>query len=138
MNLTEMLQGYVLKERELPDKALAIKEGVSNEVLFIILKGQMKVKKNVKAGLVTVDVLKPGAVAGEITLFSGAQAAASASVMAEGPVRVGILDRPRLIRDLEGLSPRVKELFGVLAARLRQATDEVASHEGAGRESCSG
>jgi hypothetical protein len=46
----------------------------------------------------------------------------SASVVADGPVRVGVLDIERLIKEYEAVSPRLRALFRSMTTKLRETT----------------
>jgi hypothetical protein len=47
----------------------------------------------------------------------------SASIVADGTVRVGVLDGERLLRELESISPHLKSLIRTLMVRLKETTD---------------
>jgi len=125
MTIDRMVYGYVASEERYPDKAVIIEEGNKGDWVYVILKGRAKVKRKTRKGVVTIDTLKEGDIFGEMVLLMTGQELRSASVVAEGPVRLGVLDSERLVKDYGLLSPQLRALFRSLIRRLKEATDEV-------------
>ena len=118
---------YLVKEENYPDSKVIVKEGSPGDWLYVILEGQAKVKKKAPKGLVTVGTLKEGDIFGEMAfwtaLWQHPQRIRSASVIADGPVRIGVMDGERLRREFESISPRLKSLIRALMLRLKETTD---------------
>jgi|GEM_PF-330173 len=117
--------GYVASEEQFPDKAVIIEEGASGRWIYVLLEGRAKVRKKSGGLMVTLYTLKPGAVFGEMGLFIGDDSLRTASVVADGPVRVGILDYDKVFKLYDALSPQLKGLIRSLFIRLRDTTDRV-------------
>jgi len=124
MPIDSMVYGYIASEEDYPDKKVLIEEGAKGDWIYILLKGEAKVKKNTPKGKITIDSLKEGAIFGEMTLFFKENAVRTATIVANGPVKVGILDKERLDREFESLSPQLKGLIRVLISRLKSTTNK--------------
>jgi CRP-like cAMP-binding protein len=116
---------FLAKEVTYPDGAVIVSEGGPGDWIYVILDGKAKVKKTTVKGQVTVDTLGEGEIFGEMALWQTQQRVRSASIVADGPVRLGVLDSERLRRDYEALSPRLKALIRTLILRLKETTDRV-------------
>ena len=127
MSIDPLIYDYVSREKDYPDKAVILEEGRGGDWIFIILEGQVKVKKRSQKGMVTLDTLKEGEVFGEMVLFEGTKGKRSASIVADGAVVIGILDTLRLLRDWESLTLQSKKLAQNLVKRLRESTNKAVS-----------
>jgi len=128
MGIEELLRGYVAKEETYADKAVIVEEGAKGIWAYAILEGQAKVKRRTARGMVTMDILKKGAVFGEMVLFGKekGQGIRSASVIAaHGPVKLAVLDSHRLIQDYEALSPRFQAIISSTVGSLKAVTDKI-------------
>jgi CRP-like cAMP-binding protein len=122
MNLLE----YLASEFTCPDGAVIIEEGSKGDWIYVILEGYAKVKKRTPKGMVIIDTLKQGDVFGEIAFLEGETAGRSATVVAaEGPVKVGILDKDSLARQYNEMSPMLRALTRSLATKLRETTSKI-------------
>jgi len=72
--------------------------------------------------MITIDTLREGAVVGEMVMLKNSEGLRTASVVADGRVRLGILDKERLQREYELLSPQLRSLIKTLALRLEETT----------------
>ena len=124
MAVDQLLYVYVLNEEDYPTNAVIVKEGSKGGWMYLILEGKVKVKKNTPKGMVAIGSLKEGDIIGEMTLFEAivAERTRTASVVADGPVRVGVLDTDRLLKDFESVSPQLKGLIKTLVKRLSDTT----------------
>jgi CRP-like cAMP-binding protein len=126
MTIDGQVYGYVADEETYPDKAVIIEEGSKGDWVYVILKGSAKVTKKTQKGAVTLDILREGDVFGEMVLLETGQELRSASVVAvDGPVRLGVLDSERLVKDYGTLSPQLRALMRSLIRRLKETTDSV-------------
>jgi len=126
MTIDGQVYGYVAEEETYPDKAVIIEEGSKGDWVYVILKGSAKVTKKTRKGAVTLDTLREGDVFGEMVLLETGQELRSASVVAaDGPVRLGVLDSERLVKDYGTLSPQLRALMRTLIRRLKETTDSV-------------
>ncbi|MBN1626552.1 MAG: cyclic nucleotide-binding domain-containing protein [Deltaproteobacteria bacterium] len=124
MPVDEFTYAFIAKEENYSDNDYIIKEGTSGDWVYIILKGKVKVKKMTAKGLITVDTLREGEIFGEMILWQAGRGARTASVVADGPVKVGVLDTEALLKEYEKLSPRLKGLMKSLIKRLSETTQK--------------
>ncbi|MFH1630132.1 MAG: cyclic nucleotide-binding domain-containing protein [Pseudomonadota bacterium] len=128
MDINQLVHLYLSNEETYESGEIIIEEGTKSDWVYIILEGRVKVTKRTESGVVTIDILKKGAVFGEMALFEKAQAPRSASVIAaDGAVKVGVLDFQLLLKDYESLSPQLRSLLKALVMRLRESTEKVAA-----------
>jgi CRP-like cAMP-binding protein len=125
MKIEQLLEGYVRDRREVPSGSVIIMEGRKTEWIFMLLKGQAKVKQKTAAGTVTLDILREGSIIGEMSLLGDSLGVASASVVADGPINLAVLDRDALLKDFQALSPQLRETVSAILRRLKEATEEV-------------
>jgi cAMP-dependent protein kinase regulator len=124
MNLME----YLASEFTCQDGSVIIEEGSKGDWLYVLLEGYAKVKKRTPKGMVIIDTLKPGDIFGEIAFLEGETASRSATVVAaEGPVKVGILDKESLAGQYNEMSPMLRALTRSLATKLRETTSKICS-----------
>lgn len=125
MAVNSLLFGYIVDEQEHPDKKIIIEEGSIGDWVYLVLEGRVKIRKKTSRGFVTLATLEQGAIFGEIPLFLKRDKVRTATVQADGPVKVAILDTARLDREFELLSPQLKTLLKTLARRLSDTIDMV-------------
>jgi CRP-like cAMP-binding protein len=122
MSIDEFIFAFVAKEEIYKDNDHIIKEGASGDWVYLIIEGKVKVKKMTSKGLLTIDTLKEGEIFGEMILWQSGRGARTASVIADGAAKVGVLDTEALLREYEKLSPRLKDLMRSLIKRLNETT----------------
>jgi len=123
MAIDSIIYVYVVKEEVIQPNVSIIEEGAKGDWLFVVLKGKVKVKKRIQKRLVTIDTLGEGAIVGEIPFLLKTQdKLRTASVVSEGMVKLGILDKERLEKEYELLSPQLKSLIKTLVLRLKETT----------------
>ena len=127
MSIDPFFYTYVASEETYKDKEVIIKEGSKGFWVYVILEGQAKVTQKTPEGLVVVDTLREGDVFGELVMFEQGGGTRSATVSANGPVRVGILDTERLSNEYNILSPQLKELISALITRLKDMTKKAST-----------
>ncbi len=66
-------------------------EGEAGDAMFLVRRGEVAIRKQGKAGPLTLAVLPPGTIVGEMSLLDGAPR--SASIVAEGDVGLVVFDR---------------------------------------------
>lgn len=125
MTIDGIVYGYMVDEQDYPDKKVILEEGSVGDWVYVVLEGQVKIKKKTPKGMVTLSTLGEGAVFGEMPLFLKRNKIRTATVQAHGPVKVGILDTARLDREFELLSPQLKSLIKTLARRFTETTDKI-------------
>lgn len=122
MPLDSSITEYIVKEEIFEPDSTILREGKRGDWVFILLEGRLKIKKRTGKGLITVDTLREGAIVGEMVMLKNSEGFRTASVVADGRVRLGILDKERLQREYESLSPQLRSLIKTLALRLEETT----------------
>ena len=124
MAIDNIIYSYIVKEEIVQPNVTIIKEGAKGDWMYIVLEGKVKVKKATPKGLVTIDTLGEGAVIGEIPFLLKTDKLRTSSVISEGVVKIGTLDKERLEKDYESLSPHLKSLIKTLVMRLKLTTQK--------------
>jgi CRP/FNR family transcriptional regulator, cyclic AMP receptor protein len=128
MDIEPLVSPYLAGEETYQSGDVIIEEGSKGNWVYIIFEGQVKVTKRTSVGMLTIDVLKQGAIFGEMALFGKAPGARSASVIAaDGSARVGVLDMDELIRDYESLSLQLRSLIKALIMGLKESNEKAAA-----------
>ena len=122
MTIQQFIYGYLAGEEVYKDNDFIIREGSSGDWVYIILDGRVSVKKMTPRGLVTLANLREGDIFGEMVLWQAGKGTRTASIMADGQVKVGILNIDQLRQDYESISPRLKSLMNSLITRLEETT----------------
>jgi len=125
MAIDPVIYGYVVKEEKYPDKAVIIEEGSKGEWAYIVLEGKVKVAKMAPKGIINVDTLGEGSVFGEMAMFMREGSLRTASVIAHGPVLVGVFDSAKLFDAYAGVPRQIKSLFETMIKRLGETTNAV-------------
>jgi CRP-like cAMP-binding protein len=126
MTIDPVIYSYVSEEERYPPDAAIVKEGDRGYWVYIILEGRCKVKKRSSRGTITLASLQVGDIFGEMSFFIRNRLPRTTTIVADGPVLVGILDTDRLNKELKKLSPRLKQVVEMMFNRLREASDKVA------------
>lgn len=128
VEIDTLISAYLANEEKYKSGEIVIEEGSKGDWVYVVLEGQVKVTKRTSAGMLTIDILRRGAIFGEMALFGKALEARSASVIAaDGPARVGVLDTRQLIDDYESLSQRIRLLIKALVMRLKESNEKAAT-----------
>jgi CRP-like cAMP-binding protein len=125
MALESFMYGYIVKEEVFPDQATIIEEGKYGDWVYVIMAGRVKTKKRTSKGMFTIDTLGEGAVVGEVPFLKKTDRLRTASIIADGQVKLGLLDKERLEKEYEALSPQLKSLIRTIAVRLDETTKRV-------------
>ena len=126
MGVDAFLYGYIVSEESYEGNDYIIREGSKGDWVYVILEGKVKVKKMTSRGMVIIDTLKEGDIFGEMILWQLGKGDRNASVIADGPVKVGILSTENLLHEYEAVSPRIKLLLKSLMKRLAETTKKAA------------
>jgi CRP/FNR family cyclic AMP-dependent transcriptional regulator len=122
MVIDSIIYAYIVKEEVVQPNFTIIKEGAKGDWFFVVLEGKVKVMKRTPKRLITIDTLEEGAIVGEIPFLLKTHQLRTASVISEGVVKLGILDKERLEKEYELLSPQLKSLIKTLVLRLKETT----------------
>ena len=128
MNIDPLMSAYLADQETYKPGDVIIEEGSKGDWVYIVLEGQVKVTKRTSVGLLTIDVLKKGAIFGEMALFGKALQARSASVIAaDGNARVGVLDTHQLMEEYESLSLELRSVIKALITGLKESNGKAAA-----------
>jgi CRP-like cAMP-binding protein len=122
MVLESFIYGYIVKEEFFPDQAVIIEEGKYGDWVYVVMEGRVKTKKRTSKGMLTINTLGEGSVIGEIPFLKKTDRLRTASIVAYGQVRLGVLDKDRLEKEYEALSPQLKSLCRTMVLRLEETT----------------
>ncbi|UCG13767.1 MAG: cyclic nucleotide-binding domain-containing protein [Deltaproteobacteria bacterium] len=108
-------------EYEDGDQILA--EGSESDCnIYVLLDGQVKVTKGTEKGQATLALLEEGDVLGEGSFLAQRVGARSASAVAQGKVKLGILDHEKLAAEYKNLSPIFQKMLKDLSERFSKTT----------------
>jgi len=126
MPIDPVVYEYIASEVECPANQVIIEEGSKGDWVYVVLEGQVKVKKRTPKGLVVIDTLSEGELFGEIAFLEGEEADRSATVIAaEGSVRLGILNKELLIAHYSAMSPTLRAIIKSLSLKVRETTTRI-------------
>ncbi|UCG13654.1 MAG: cyclic nucleotide-binding domain-containing protein [Deltaproteobacteria bacterium] len=108
---------------EFDDGKLIIIEGQKTDRnVYVILAGQVRVVKETEKGQVHLALLEEGDIFGEVSFLAQERGTRSASVIARGKVKVGILDPEKLTVQYRSLSPTFQKILRDLSERFSRTT----------------
>lgn len=114
---------YIASEQDFRDGDLIIEEGQFSDWLFVIMEGNVRIVKESPKGKVTIATLGPGEILGELGFIESGRKGRSASAVAKGPVRVGVLDKEKLSAEYKSMSPTFRAILKILVQRVRYTTE---------------
>jgi CRP-like cAMP-binding protein len=123
MTLESFIYGYIVREEVFPDETTIFEEGKYGDWVYIVMEGRVKTKKRTSKGMLTINTLGEGSVLGELPFLRKTRR--TASVIADGEVKLGLLDKGRLEKEYEALSPLLKSLVTTTVLLLEEATSKV-------------
>lgn len=127
MALDPILHKYVSSQESYNDKDIIIEEGGHGDWVYLILEGQVKVKKKADRKSLTITTLKAGSVFGELIYLQGKKGPRTASIVADGPVTVGLLNIELIEKEYSMVSPLLKKIISNLTTRLQDSTNHLVS-----------
>ena len=114
------LKNYITEEVDFPDNALILDEGCKFNAVYLVLEGQVKVRKKTDNGAMTLETLKTGAIVGELCLLLQDARLSAASVVADGAVRLAALDTEKILDDYHSMGNKPRELLdGIMTSLLK-------------------
>ncbi|MFH1138492.1 MAG: cyclic nucleotide-binding domain-containing protein [Pseudomonadota bacterium] len=123
MVLQEIIKNYVKQKKAYKDQEVIIEEGEPLTGAFLIIEGQVKIKKRTAKGQIILEVLKQGSIIGESSIFYRDLTVRSATVSADGQVFIGVLDPIETQTDLEMLSEQQSQLINSLTLSLKRTNE---------------
>ncbi len=122
---------YVMGEYSYKDGATIVKEGKYGKWMWVIYEGTVKITRQTSKGTITLARLGEGCFIGTIRALIHGEYSRSATAIAEGKVRLFILEAEPLQREYAALSENFKKILISLDYRLRQINDNaVAAYVG--------
>jgi len=121
MNIPTQLEAYIAAEESYLDGAVIADENSHGDWMYILLEGRAKLKKKTPDGDMVIDRLKAGNIFGEMNLFDTSRSSRFATLVADGPVVVGVLDIRKLHQDWIALSPSLRALIVSLIRKRYEA-----------------
>jgi CRP-like cAMP-binding protein len=118
---------YIQDEETYSDGAVIFEEGGFSDWVYVIMEGEVKLTKKMPTGHVTVAKLGKGDFIGELEFLDMGKEPRSATVIAVGEVKLGVIDRDKLRREYDSLSPDFRKVIRTLVQRLRRITLQAAS-----------
>ena len=120
MTLETFIYGYIVREEVFPDQTTIFEEGKYGDWVYIVMEGRVKTKKRTSKGMLTINTLGEGSVLGELPFLKRTRR--TASIIADGEVKLGLLDKDRLEKEYEALPPQLKSLVTTTVFLLEEAT----------------
>lgn len=107
--------------REFPPGATLFREGETGSEMFVIQSGQVQISKRVANGDKVLATLGPGEFLGEMAILNSKPRVATATVTAEAPARVLVIDAQRFEQMIANNREITLRLIKKLASRLDSA-----------------
>jgi len=107
------------------DGAVIIREGSFGEGTYVLLDGKVEISRKIDGKKVVIAVLEKGDVFGEISYID--RQPRSASVIAMGDVKVGLLNKDYLEAEMNKTSEEFRMIMKAITNRLRKTTGELVS-----------
>lgn len=117
---------YILDEEHFSDGKTIVREGTHGKWIWVLLEGKAKVTKDTSRGPMTVLHLGEGCYIGTFSSLLFHDYARSASVIAMGDVRLGLLDTQRLASEFYTLPNDFRLMLASLDRRLKKTTERAA------------
>jgi CRP/FNR family cyclic AMP-dependent transcriptional regulator len=102
---------------------IVLEGGETDRAVFVVLEGQVQVVKETEKGQVNVAVLEEGDIFGEVSFLAQKRGRRSASVVARGRVKIGILDQEKLTAEFRRLSPTFQKMLRDVSERFSKTTE---------------
>ncbi len=119
----------IVDEERYTDGQPIFMEGKFGRWVYVILDGKADVVKKTPEGNTQLLRLGSGTYPGSILFFTD-EKARSTSLLASGPVHLGVLDIERLYSEFSGKSPEFQSLATGMARRLKKMTDTAVRYSG--------
>lgn len=107
------------------DGAVIIREGSFGEGTYVLLDGKVEISRKIDGRKVVIAALEKGDVFGELSYID--RQPRSASVIAMGDVKVGLLNKDYLEAEMNKTSEEFRMIMKAITNRLRKTTGELVS-----------
>ena len=105
---------------------ILLEGGETDRAVSVVLEGQVQVVKETERGRVTVAVLEEGDIFGEASFLAQKRGRRSASVLAKGKVKIGVLNQEKLTAEYGRLSPTFQKMLRDLSEAFTKTTLQTA------------
>lgn len=113
----------IIVKENYKDGQSIINEGSFGEGTYVILEGKVEISKKINNEKIVITCLKKGDIFGEMSFID--RQPRSASVIAIGDVKIGILDKDFLENEINKTSEDFRLIINALTERLRKTTSEL-------------
>ena len=114
---------YIVDEEEYHNGRMVVKEGGHGKWIWVVLEGTVRVSKETPKGSVTLARLGEGSYIGSFTSLLFQDMVRSATAIAEGDARLGLLDTQRLAEEFRVLPGTFRTILISLDRRIKAMTD---------------
>lgn len=122
MTLGDLSKDYNLIEFEdYADGDIIFNEGTPGDWIYVVIKGEVEIFKNIRGKKVVVDSLKEGDLFGEISFVDKNPRSAGARAVGD-KVTLGLFDKDFLAQEYNKLPSNFRVIFDAMARRLRKMT----------------
>jgi CRP/FNR family transcriptional regulator, cyclic AMP receptor protein len=111
---------HVIEQEDYQAGDIIFDEGTSGDWVYVIMKGEVEIYKNVRGKRIVIDKLLEGDLFGELSFIDKKPRSAGARALTD--VTVGLFDRNYLIEQYNKLPNNFRVIFSALAKRLRKMT----------------
>jgi len=115
---------YIPLVEKYKDGDIIITEGIVSNNAYIVLSGKVRVVKIIQDRQVVISILEKGDVFGEMGLIG--EAPRSATVVAEGEVTLGLIDKEKFSQKIEAMPEDIRCVVKALVRRLTATTKKMA------------
>lgn len=116
---------YVVGEETYKDGDTIFHEGRFSDWVYVVLDGEVRMLKKGEKREIVLAELGKGEIFGEMAFLERGMTPRSASAIANGPVKLGILDKEAVSMEFYRLPPYLRELITGLNRKVRRVTDSV-------------
>jgi uncharacterized protein (TIGR02266 family) len=113
----------IVSERTYQDGEVVFKEGSSGDWIYTVLSGSVEISKTVGTKEITLGVLKPDDVFGELSFFSGIKRTTTARSI--GITKLGVLDRDSLDHEFNRLPHNFRAIIRNMALRYEDLINKL-------------
>ncbi|NNF99169.1 MAG: cyclic nucleotide-binding domain-containing protein [Desulfobacteraceae bacterium] len=118
---------YVVEEEMFHRGERITEEGSFGSWIWVILEGSAEVVRKTKNGLMPLLQIGPGTIIGDLESILVRDYPRTTSVIASGPVQLGLLDAQRLFNEFSAMTPNFKKIVLNLNQRFKRVADRAAT-----------
>jgi len=111
----------IASEEIFEDSQIILEEGNSGDWIYVVQSGSVEISRTIEGEKVTLAVLEPGEVFGELGYFGAIKR--TATVRAIGDTTLGVIDRTFLDKEFNNLSDYFRAILVAMVNRFRNLMD---------------